>query len=232
VTEGRRRWPRPSGRGWIVAAVTLGGAAALVAATGRPAGPTTGGRLVFEDDFERAEIGPGYHQAAPDQGWEKGTWRIEGGRLRAEKIHNAALWLQQPLPERVRIEFTARAETPTGDVKAEVFGDGQTHQSGYILIHGGWSNRINTIARQDEHGEDRKEDNRCGAGPEVRCVEPGVDYRWTIERTDHVVRWYLDGRLFLTYPDRHPVRGRHFAFNNWEAIVTFDDLRIYDLTGG
>ncbi|MCB9544604.1 MAG: hypothetical protein H6706_01760 [Myxococcales bacterium] len=204
----------------------------IVAWRQSPVPPTQGGTLVFQDDFERAEPGPDYRQGEPDPGNSKGTWRIEQGRLKAEKIHNAALWLQKELPPKVRIEFDARAESGTGDVKAEVFGDGITHQSGYILIHGGWSNTITTIARQDEHAEERKVDNRgCrrGRGQRDACVEPGVDYHWIIERDGDTVRWFLDGQLLLTYPDADPVLGKHLAFNNWEAPVTFDNLRIYAL---
>lgn len=218
--------------GLIVLGV-IGTLAAVGLYSAPTAPPSATGRLVFSDDFERSEIGDAYLQGAPDRGWEKGTWRIEKGQLRAEKIHNAALWLQQPLPKKVRVEFDARAHTDTGDVKCEIFGDGRTHQSGYILIFGGWHNTINAIARQDEHGEDRKEDARCVSrkGERPACVEPGVDYHWTIIRDDDTVRWYLDGALFLTYPDADPVQGRHFAFNNWEAVVTFDNLEIYDLDG-
>ena len=219
-------------RHWIGLAVGVVGTLAVLGISGwvafRASGPSTGGTLVFQDDFERETLGPDWAQGAPDPGWKKGAWALKGGRLHAEQIHNAALWLQRPLPERVRIEFDARALSDTGDVKVEAFGDGLTHQSGYIFIHGGWHNRINAIARQDEHGEDRKEDNRCGR-PRARCVEKNVDYRWAIERTGGTVRWYLDGRLFLTYPDHHPVDGRHFAFNNWEAPVSFDNLAVYDL---
>ncbi|MCA9543785.1 MAG: hypothetical protein KC613_05325 [Myxococcales bacterium] len=219
-------------RRWLVIAGAVVGTLAVLGISGgmafRATGPSTGGQLVFQDDFERGELGDAWLQGAPDQGWKKGTWVIEGGRLKAEQIHNAALWLQRPLPARVRIEFDARALSDTGDVKAEAFGDGLTHQSGYIFIHGGWHNRVNAIARQDEHGEDRKEDNRCGQ-PQARCVEKDVDYHWVIERTGATVRWYLDGKLFLTYPDDHPVQGRHFAFNNWEAPVSFDNLAVYDL---
>ncbi len=194
-------------------------------------GPPTG-KLIYSDDFERPAISDDWKQSAEaDQGWDAGTWRVEGGRLWGEKIHNAALWLQKPLPEKVRIEFDARAESEQGDVKCEVFGDGRTHQSGYILIHGGWNNSINTIARQDEHAEERKEDRRCAdRDGRVTCVERGVDYHWTLVRTDDTLRWYLDGKLFLTYPDAHPVQGRHFAFNDWEAQVSFDNLKIYDLS--
>ncbi len=195
-------------------------------------GPREGGTLVFEDDFNRGEPGANYRQGAPDPGHTAGKWAIVEGQLRADRIHNAALWLQKPLPEKVRIEFDARAETGTGDVKAEVFGDGETHQSGYIVIHGGWSNTVTAIARQDEHAEERKNDSRgCrrGRGQRDACVEPGVDYHWVIERDARTVRWFLDGQLVLTYPDADPVRGRFMAFNNWEAPTRFDNLKIYAL---
>lgn len=198
---------------------------------GRPVPPTEGGTLIFSDDFERDKPGPEYRRAAADYGYKAGTWVIEDGRLKAEKIHNAALWLQVPLPEKVRIEFDARAHSNEGDVKCEVFGDGKTHQSGYILIHGGWKNSSVCIARQDEHGEDRKVDNRdCSVRNGRRhCVESGLDYRWAVQRTDGTLKWYLNGRLVMTYPDNSPIQGRYFGFNNWEAPVTFDNLRIYDL---
>ncbi len=203
--------------------------ATAVAVDGRPGAPTTGGELVYSADFD-GPLGDEWKQSEPDLGWKAGTWKIVDGQLEARDIHNAALWLQTPLPEKVRVEFDATALSDDGDVKAEIFGDGRTHQSGYIVIFGGWNNSINTIARQDEHGEDRKEDRRCSARKgRAFCVEPDVAYRWTIERTDGELRWYLDGALFLTYDDQNPVRGRHFAFNNWEAPVRFDNLRIYDI---
>lgn len=223
-----RRWRKRLA--WLAGVGAVYGLAlSALALSARPRAPSEGGALIFSDDFNRAQLGPDWRQSEPDQGWPAGTWRIEEDRLVAEKIRNAALWLQKPLPQKVRIEFKARAHTPDGDVKCEVFGDGRTHQSGYVAIHGGWRNAVNIIARQDEHGEDRKQEGRCG-GPKPRCVEPDVDYLWTIERDDDTVRWYLDGALFLTYPDRHPVQGQHFAFNNWEAKVSFDDLKIYDLS--
>ena len=200
----------------------------VVAIVQRPrAVPAEPGKLVFEDAFDRAEVGDKYKPSEPDLGHAAGTWKIENGRLVAEKIHNANLWLQIPLPERVRVEVDARAETDVGDIKAEIFGDGQTHQSGYIAIMGGWKNSINCLARRDEHSEERKQDARCGPGG--RCIEPNVDYHWTFIRTDNVLKWYVDGSLFLEYDDKHPVMGRHFAFGNWEARGSFDNLKIYDL---
>ena len=151
-------------------------------------------------------------------------------QLVAENVHNAALWLTEPLPNRVRVEFTATAMSDSGDVKSEIFGDGLTHQSGYILIMGGWSNQLNIIARQDEHGEDRKRDGRCIVRNRRKaCVDKGKRYRWAIERREQTVKWFVDGKLFMTFPDKFPIKGRHFGFNNWEAKVAFDDLKIFKL---
>ena len=236
MAEGRVAGWAARWRSWPVEARWLSAAApwvllvfAVVGFVQRPqSAPQEGGRLVFEDTFDRAEVGEGYLQGPPDLNWQKGTWRINGGRLVGEKIHNAALWLQTPMPEAVRVEVDVRAETPEGDAKVEIFGDGRTHQSGYIAIAGGWKNTVSCLARRDEHSEERKQDARCGR--DRRCVEPGTDYRWTFVRTDGRVRWYVDGALFLVYDDAQPVDGRHFAFNNWEAKTSFDNLRIYDLS--
>ena len=202
-----------------------------VSQSGKASAPTKEGKLVFSDTFDRDAVGSNYFTGKPDRGYKTAGWRIEKGRLLAENIHNAALWLKTPLPEKVRIEFDGRAETDHGDVKCEVFGDGERHQSGYILILGGWKNRITCIARLDEHSEERKMDNRCPTRGRRRvCVEPNVDYRWAIERIDGTVRWYLNDVLHLTYPDTEPLTGRFFGFNNWEAKVTFDNLAVYDLS--
>lgn len=151
-------------------------------------------------------------------------------QLVAENIHNAALWLTTSLPKRVRVEFVVTALTDTGDLKAEIFGDGETHQSGYILIMGGWSNQLNIIARQDEHGEDRKRDSRCVIRNRRKvCAEKHKRYQWAIERREDTVEWFVNGKLFLTFPDKFPIQGAHFGFNNWEAKVAFDDLKIFEL---
>ena len=255
---------------WRRFGVGLGGAAVFVGLVVLVGGyqfsaepMNTTGEVVFEDNFERTELGPQYRQGKPDLGHPQNEWRIEdfcairnkdagpkrtrrafkemvsfgltlefdlwcNRRLVGENIHNAALWLKKELPERLRVEFTAEVLSKDGDVKTEIFGDGRTHQSGYIVIHGGWSNQLNIIARQDEHGEDRKEDGRCRTRDRKRrCVVQNRIYKWALERTDGTLKWYLDGELFLTYPDSSPVFGRHFAFNNWKAKVAFDDLKIF-----
>ncbi len=186
---------------------------------GEDAEPMPEGELVYEDDFSGDEVG---------SDWQTGFegWSVEDGALQVQGAHNDALWLQEPLPESFRVNFRAKSDSEEGDIKFEILGDGETHESGYVGIFGGWSNQLNIIARLDEHGDDRL------VGASEMSVEPGRVYEMDVVRTDGRLRWYIDGDLFLTYDDSEPLRGdghRHFGFNNWEAPLTFEELRIYDL---
>jgi hypothetical protein len=186
-------------------------------------------QLIFTDDFETDSLHK-YHQNQADQGHQAGHWEIKEGRLRGEKIHNAALWITPlTLPQNVRVEFDARAESKEGDVKCEIFGDGLHHQSGYILIAGGWKNSMNIIARQDEHGEDRKEDRRCQRSKKFPCTRLNQDQHWVIERRENVISWWMDNHLVLRYIDLNPIHQSGMAFNNWSAPVSFDNLKVYQL---
>ena len=178
-----------------------------------------GGLLVFEDNFEREEFGDSWRfQSAP--------WRIEEGWVAIAGARNDALWLQTPLPDDVRIEFDVKSLSDIGDIKFEVFGDGATHQSGYVCIFGGWSNSTNAIARLDEHGPDRL-DGQAGVS-----VVPEQVYRMALVRTDNRVRWFVDGQEFLVFDDAAPLEGeghRHFGLNDWDVELRFDNIRVYDL---
>jgi hypothetical protein len=217
-------WPNSTSArfAWVAGTVLVG----IACRPPRPASEArgadegrTGGALVFEDTFDDDAISPQ---------WATGYdgWVVRDGSLHVQGARNDALWLQVPLPDQFRVEFTARAESPEGDIKFEILGDGATHESGYIGIFGGWNNRLNLIARLDEHGDDRQ------VGADGVHVDPAHTYRMAVVRTDHRLRWYVDDALFLVYDDPHPLRGeghRHFAFNDWTAPVVFDDVRIWDV---
>lgn len=179
------------------------------------------GELVFEETFEQSLAGERWTTT------RRSAWQVVDGELHAAGARNAPLWLQQPLPEDVRIQFEVRALSEEGDLKFEVFGDGREHQSGYVGIFGGWDNRLNVIARLDEHGDDRL------VGAEGQRVVPERTYRFDIVRTDNALRWFVDGEHFMTYADDEPLVGEghaYFAFGNWSAPARFDNLRIYDLS--
>lgn len=201
----------------------LGLAGLLAAACGERGDPRLEGRFV--DRFDRAEIGPDWHDTS-------GRWRIDGGALCVEGARNHPLWLRRRLPRDVRIELRARSGSPDGDIKVEVFGDGRSYATAdsytatsYVLVFGGWHNRISAIARMDEHGEDRK----TRTSPRV---EPDRDYRFRIERRGHRLEWRIDGAPFLELDDPSPLAGEghdHFALNDWDAPLCFDDVEVVAL---
>lgn len=181
----------------------------------------------FRDDFERTQLGAAWHNTG-------GPYELRNGELHVRGARNKPLWLRRVLPRNVRIEFDVRSESDDGDIKCEVFGDGVSRAeqasyraTSYVVVHGGWSNTISIIARMDEHGNDRRE--RRGAQ-----VERSRTYHWTLERVpgSNVLSWSVDRRAFLSLDDRSPLEGSghdHFAFNNWETDLWFDNLVVRPL---
>ena len=179
----------------------------------------------FTDDFERAQIGGAYAQTGAN-------WRIEAGELRVKGAKNHPLWLLRTLPREVRVELDVRSESPEGDIKVEIFGDGASHANSdsytatsYVIIFGGWNNSRNVLARMDEHGRDR-------VVGETRKVEPGRVYRFRIERIDSVLTVWVDDAVLLKMDDSEPLKGRghdHFGFNNWQSELFFDNLKVTPL---
>ena len=114
-------------------------------------------------------------------------------------------------------------------------GTSYTDATSYLVILGGWKNTRHVLARMDEHGEDRFE---VEVDPEsdderARPVAPGQVYRFRVERSDgRTVRWSVDGISYFELADPEPLAGRgheHLGFNNWDAPVCFDNVRISPL---
>jgi hypothetical protein len=186
------------------------------------------------------EIGAGFSASFDEEALAPETWRstadayaIVDGELVARDARNHPLWLRQRLPCDVRIEFTAWSDSDDGDIKVEIFGDGHSSATsegaytatGYVVIFGGWRNRIHTIARQDEHGA------RLVELREPR-VERGRKYRFSIRIRGGAIDWDIDGQPFAHVEDPEPLCGAghdHFAFSDWTAPLHFDDLSIAPL---
>ena len=182
----------------------------------------------WSDGYQRSLLGDDY----VDTG---GGYRIVDGALSAKGSHNHPLWLRKTLPRDVAIEVDAWSNSPDGDVKVELFGDGRSYDAdrgayqptGYIVIMGGWKNSKSMIARKDEHGKELV----------VRTqprVEPGRRYHWRIVRRGDTIEWFVDDMTtpFLRYQDPAPLDGpdnAFFAFNNWESDSWFDDLTVTPL---
>jgi len=179
----------------------------------------------FEDNFDRDALGPDWSNTG-------GPYRIENGVLKVEGAKNHPLWLKRKLPRDAQIDLDLWSDSPDGDVKFEVFGDGVSYAltpsytaTSYVIIFGGWKNSKSVIARMNEHGSDRKvrEDLR---------VEPGRKYHVTVTRKGNLLSWKVDGQPFMEFNDGAPLTGpghEHFGFNNWATPLSFDNLVIQPL---
>ncbi len=187
--------------------------------------PGAGAAPIFSDNFDGERLSDNWRVTGAGA-------KIDSGALVVEGLHNHPVWLATELPDDIRVEFDAIAEGEEGDIKVEIAGDGTSFAktasytaSGYVVIFGGWNNTINAIARRDEHGRDR----RTTSKPKV---EADRRYHFTLIRQHGALRWELDGQEVLAFEDKAPLVGaghNHFAFNNWESRVRFDNLVIYAL---
>jgi hypothetical protein len=187
----------------------------------------------FNDNFDRAELGPGWRSTSP-------VWSISEGRLCGENARNHPVWLTRRLPTNASVEFQATSFSANGDIKAEFWGDGRSSASGqsytdatsYLTIFGGWQNHFHVLARIDEHAPDRQEIKLVPGGADFTrsTVVPQRVYQFQVERRDgRSVRWRVDGVDILTYRDAQPLVGlghEHFGFNDWQVRVCFDNLRV------
>ncbi len=182
----------------------------------------------WSDDFERGSLGGDYYKTG-------GGYAIEDGVLKTQGSFNHPLWLRKKLPRDVIIEFECWSNTPDGDIKVEVFGDGLSHAkdkgaytaTGYVVLMGGWNNSKSLIARGDEHAKNIP----SRSSPKV---EIGKRYRWKIKRQGKRLDWWVDDMdtPFLSFEDSRPFEGgghEYFGFNNWQSDARFDNLTITPL---
>jgi hypothetical protein len=201
------------------------------------AGSTSRAADVAAMPVDRGSLGPNWVQIKTN------AWRVEGGKLCVQNARNHPVWLNRTLPVNARIEFDVTGFSDDGDLKAEVWGDGASYATGtsytnatsYLAILGGWKNSLHVLARLNEHGTDRKEIHvdKDSDDPRQRPAQKGQTYHFKIERNDgKTVRWSVDGVDFISWNDPSPLAGQghdHFGFNEWEAKVCFDNVKVTPL---
>jgi len=193
-------------------------------------------KAVFSDNFDRTLLGNAWRATSA-------AWRMENGQLCVERGRNHPNWLRRRLPVNARIEFEATSHSAVGDIKAEFWGNGfgaasgssYTDASSYLTIFGGWNNQFHVLARLDEHARDRPEIKLDPDSSELRTakVRQAETYRFKIERSDgRTINWWVNDTLILGYTDKAPLSGaghEHFAFNDWDAKLCFDNLTVTPL---
>jgi len=174
---------------------------------------------IFEDDFNRSEIGENYEI-------QGGDWHISDGKLRCKTAKNRNLVLKSvDLPQNAVIELTMKSNSDAVDVKFNLWGDGKIHDhgDGYTFILGGWNNRISVISKLHEHEKKRSE--------KKEKLEKETLYKIKVERLSNKIKWFVNGELFLEYNDETPLKVSDgfskLSFANWKSDVEFDDLKIY-----
>jgi hypothetical protein len=139
--------------------------------------------------------------------------------------------LRRGLPGDLVVEIEAMSTSPEGDLKVELFGDGESFDrdgnryeaTGYMFVFGGWQNSLSIIGRLGEH------DDAVKARRTEPRVEVGRTYHWTITKRGGNIDWKIDGQPFLAFHDPAPLGGpnhQFFAINDWQTDVHFDNLRI------
>jgi hypothetical protein len=249
------RWEKPqelTRRGWAIIA-------AIIALVQLPlihyflirSPPKAVVSLPYSDDFsDPTTVAKNYWNSG-------GHWRVENGELVSPGVKNNPLWLRANLPPDVAVEFDVKSMSVEGDIKVEIFGDGTDHASGYVLIHGGWNNSKSIIARRDEHGptyealkqmaavkarrENLPKNDVVATGvfqedtgmtvevPQHKPVEKGKVYHWRIERRGSLLRWLIDGNVYLEFDDPFPLTGKgheRFGPSSWDSHLIFDNLKV------
>jgi hypothetical protein len=148
------------------------------------------------------------------------------------RARNHPLWWRTPLPREAVVELTAWSESPDGDIKLELWGDGASHaptfepaphvSTGYVFILGGWRNSRSIIARRDEHGVDV-------VGRSDWRVEPHRRYALRIERKGARLTLDVDGVRLLAMTDASPLEGeghRFLGLSGWDTTVHFSQVRV------
>jgi hypothetical protein len=182
----------------------------------------------FVDKFDRAELGTDWLDTGK-------VAKIKNGQLTLAGAYNHPVWLRRKLPRNAQIDFDAVSRSPAGDLKVELYGDGESFDpdkgrydpTGYMIVFGGWNNSKSIISRLGEHDDAVKVAmDRVGTEP---LVLPGQTYHFSITRQGGTLDWKLNGQPYLKWTDPQPLEGtghEFFAINDWEADVSFDNLTI------
>jgi hypothetical protein len=173
--------------------------------------------LVFEDDFEREDVGEDY----VFRGRDEVTMRIEDGALLFTGA-GAVVLIDRPFAMDVRLEFDswAWADAAPCDLSATLNANRDRGYT-YFLSFGGHLNRINQLA-----------------GPGVRVwnenpqkrIEPGKVHHMIAEREGQRISYKVDGVTILEDSSPNLVGGPAFnrvGFVTW-AGMWVDNVKVYE----
>jgi len=103
----------------------------------------------YTENFDRPALGSAWRDSG-------GKYRIADGELVASGARHHPIWLRRILPRDISLEFDARTQSPDGDIRFVIFGDGKSanpegdgcQSSGYEFVFGGWKNHVSVLCRE------------------------------------------------------------------------------------
>ncbi|MDP8229132.1 MAG: hypothetical protein P9M15_06740, partial [Candidatus Electryoneaceae bacterium] len=178
------------------------------------------GELIFEDNFDRKELGPNWIS-------ESGGWKIENGELVAPVNHKEAIVkFAKGLGKNLRVEYTCSGVSPE-DLSAFLAVDpAKKGYDGYAFGFGASYNSYNYIARARPFSIlERTMQEGFNTG-----VIPGRRHQIIVERNEGRLRLIRDGKLELFCEDMFAdeITGRSFGFFTYN-LGRFDDVKVYRL---
>jgi len=138
----------------------------------------------------------------------------------------AALWHKRAFPGDLTLEFAAAVQMDysrgfgysyASDLNATICADGQSLDSGYSFLLGGWRNKKTAIVRG----------SKVVAETDKTLISGGIHYRWwllRIEKRGSTLRYFLDNNLILEYTDPDPLKGDRVAvwtYSNGMMLARF-----------
>jgi hypothetical protein len=176
-------------------------------------------KLVFEDSFERAQVGPGWII--------QGKAEIVNGRLRYGLDDNHLALIDRHFAADVRIEFDAEAapDKPPCDLSAALAcgRNAGNYGNGYLLAFGGNFNTMHQI----QGGRDMQS-VRTWYPPER--IVPGKAHHICAMKEGKTLTLEVDGKVLLTTTDKDPLGGPGFDMVGtvtWNGMFV-DNVRVYE----
>lgn len=176
-------------------------------------------KLVFEDTFERQEVGP--------------DWVIEGesqileGRLKYGVKGSHLAMIDRPFAPDVRIEFEAvpAPEKPACDLSVGLACGKQAggYGCGYLVAFGGNYGMLNQI----QGGRDMR---RAYEYNPKKTIIPGKVHRICGMKEGKTITLEVDGEVLLTATDHFPLGGPGFdriGLMTWNGMIV-DNVRVYE----
>ncbi len=200
-------------------------------------------KLVFQDDFSRKELVENWVTE-----WDKAkgsSYGIKDEKLWVDTQGGISVWLNQKLPQNVRIECT-RNVVEEGkpndrlsdlnffwscqDPKFERKSDGNfaTYDSLalYYVGIGGNYNSTTRLRKYDGRGErvlwQEKNDK-------AHLLTENTVYKIVLEVKQGQVSVWVNGELYFTQKDLNPLGGGYFAIRSTKSRQWIDDIKIYEL---